>query len=94
MSMFKQNLRKITSKFADDSTMHGLKDIKDATHIALKIAWVLAICSCVAFLAYQTKLLIDAFEEQKTASSSKTIYIDDKETYTVVYCSDDWIDLK
>ena len=94
MSLFKENFHKITTKFADDSTIHGFKDIKDSTHNALKIAWVLALCFTVAFLAYQTKYLLDAYDEQKTASSSNNLFIDDKTIHTVVYCSDDWINLE
>lgn len=94
MSIYKKNFHKIATKFADDSTMHGLKDIKDASHITLKILWAFAICITVALLAFQTKFLLDAFADQKTASSSNTIFIDEKMKQMVVYCSDDWIDLQ
>ena len=94
MPVYKENFHKIATKFADDSTMHGLKDIKDASHISLKIIWVIAISITVALLSIQTKFLLDAFNEQKTATSSNTIFIDEKMRQTVVYCSDDWIDLQ
>lgn len=87
-------MRHVISNFAGNSSLHGLKDIKDAPNYALKIIWVIAILCCVTIFFCQTKLLLDAYWEEKTAVSINTEYIDEDRYQTVVYCNGDWIDLQ
>lgn len=93
MSNLKHKIRHAFAEFAEISTMHGFKDIKDSSNIAIKAMWILAICGSVALFGYQTKFLLDTLLEEKTAISINTDVLDEDQFQTVVYCSGDWINL-
>lgn len=92
MSNLKQKIHHAFVDFAESSTMHGFKDVKDASNVTLKVMWILAMLCSAAFLGYQTKFLLDEYWKQTTAINTEII--DDDKFQTVVYCTDDWIDLK
>lgn len=82
------------SDFADESSMHGFRDIKDSITFECKIIWTVAISICVLLLGFQTKTLLDAYWAETTAVGINTIFIDEQTVHTVVYCSNDWVNLK
>ncbi len=83
------------SNFAEKSTMHGFRDYNDTSNVALRVMWVVAMTGSVGFLAYQTKLLFDAYWGEMAAVSMNMDVSDvETTTQTLVYCSDDWIDLR
>lgn len=94
MSYLKHNFRHAVAHFADNSTMHGFKDIKDASNITIKAIWALALCASITLLGYQTKLFYDSYLEETTAVSMNTEFIDEDLFQSVIYCSDDWIHLE
>ncbi len=89
-----QKIRYATSDFADNSTMHGFKDIKDASNVVFKVMWAMAMCASFVFFVYQTKYLLDAVGEETTAVSINPDLVDEDKYQNVVYCGSDWIDLK
>lgn len=93
MSGFKAKIRRVISDFAEESSMHGLREIKDSITIECKIVWAVAICACAFLLGYQTKWLLDAYWAENTAIGINTIFIDEQTTHTVVYCSNDWTNI-
>ena len=80
--------------FADGTTMHGVKDLKDASNITARILWALAMFCSVIFFAYQTKSLIESYLEEKTAVSIDTITDYAGKNWSIVYCNDNWIDVR
>lgn len=90
----KYKIRLALVKFADTSTIHGFKDLNDTSNTVFKITWTLALCGSIALFGFQTMLLIGAYLEEKTAISINTALIDDTKRETLVYCSDDWINLQ
>lgn len=87
-------IRHAVADFAESSTIHGLKDIKNASNVTLKVVWIIALCGSMAMFGYQTQLLLNMYLEQKTAVSINSDLIDENKYQSVVYCSEDWIDLK
>lgn len=98
MSNFRANIslrtRHVMSDFAEKTTMHGFREIKDSSSVVLKMIWLISICLGMGFFIYQTILLMNEYYEENTAVSIDSTYIDNTTTVTFVYCSDDWIDLR
>ncbi len=82
------------SRFADVSTIHGIREIKEAPHVTFKLAWLMALAASSAYFGFQTKSLFDAFNQQATTISIEELTIEDYGNLTLVYCSDGWVEVK
>lgn len=85
-------VRHAVADFADGSTMHGFRELKDASNTVFKVLWMIALCTAIVLLVYQTTSLLNSYWAETTAVGIDSIFIAENTSFTVVYCSDNWID--
>lgn len=90
----KKRIRDAASDFCSVSTIAGVKDLHETQHVPLKIIWAAAICASMGFFVYQSKLLLNAYQQESTAVGIENVFGDEDKALTVVYCSDNFINIR
>lgn len=87
----------IWKQWVEETSFHGVKDIRDTEFKIVKICWVIVILGAAVIFAYQTYTLVETFIEDPIAvgitydSYRKDMLEEQK--FRIVYCPSDWIDV-
>lgn len=98
MAKIAENRKSILKQWANETSFHGIKDIKDSEFTIIKFCWAFVLFGATFYFCYQTHSLIvtfinDPIAVQITYESFTKQKLEDQ-NIRIVYCPSDWIEVE